>query len=216
MTILMTSPAIESEAMGDAAVTARKRGPKSTLGADPRKRIHDAALACFESRGIKATSMDDVATALGVSRPTVYYYFANKDDLVLEVVARQVKNVLDATRRRLRGKGLDRIGNAAYLTVVESRANPYVRLLVEGDFSQLVPLFLESERVLELLREFWTPLLTEGQERYGLRSDRPLDEMIEWIMFTQFSLVSSGSGFGFSDEDIRERINTYLVPALRA
>ena len=201
--------------MGEPGATTRRRGPKSALGDNPRDRIHDAALACFEKQGIKATSMDDIANALGVSRPTVYYYFASKDDLILEVVARQVEQILETTRRRVRGKGLDRVAHAAYLTVSESRANPYVRLLVDADFSQLTPLFLESERVLEILREFWTPLLTEGQERYGIRRDRSLDEMIEWIMFTQFSLVASGAGFGFSDEDIRERINAYLVPALR-
>jgi AcrR family transcriptional regulator len=201
--------------MGDAAVTARKRGPKSALGTDPRKRIHDAALACFEKQGIKATSMDDVAGALGVSRPTVYYYFASKDDLILEVVARQVQQILDTTRRRLRGKGLERIGQAAYLTVAESRANPYVRLLVDAEFSQLTPLFLESDRVLELLREFWTPLLTDAQEHHGLRTDRSVDEMIQWIMFNQFSLVASGAGFGLDDAGIRDWMFAYVIPSLR-
>ena len=201
--------------MGEGAATARKRGPKSALGSDPRERIHDAALACFEAAGIKATSMDDVASTLGVSRPTVYYYFASKDDLILEVVARQVQQILDTTRRRVRGHGLERIGHAAYLTVAESRANPYVRLLVDADFAQLTPMFLESERVLDILRDFWTPLLTEAQEQHGLRTDRPLDEMIQWIMFTQFSLVASGTGFGLDDDGIRDWMFTYLVPSLR-
>lgn len=202
--------------MGDAGATARKRGPKSALGSDPRTRIHDAALACFEAVGIKATNMDDVANALGVSRPTVYYYFASKDELILEVVARQVQQILDATRRRVRGKGLDRVAHAAYLTVAESRANPYVALLVDADFAQLTPMFLESERVLAILRDFWTPLLTEAQEHHGLRTDRPLDEMIQWIMFTQFSLVASGTGFGLDDDGIRDWMFAYLVPSLRA
>ena len=201
--------------MGEGAATARKRGPKSALGSDPRERIHDAALACFEARGIKATSMDDVATALGVSRPTVYYYFAGKDELILEVVARQVQTILDTTRRRLRGRGLERIGQAAYLTVSESRANPYVRLLVDADFAQLVPMFLESARVLEIVTDFWTPLLTEAQEQHGLRTDRSVDEMIQWIMFNQFALVSTGAGFGLDDDGIRDWMFAYLVPSLK-
>jgi AcrR family transcriptional regulator len=201
--------------MGEGAVTARKRGPKSALGSNPRERIHDAALACFESRGIKATSMDDVATALGVSRPTVYYYFASKDDLILEVVARQVQQILDTTRRRLRGKGLDRIAQAAYLTVAESRANPYVRLLVDADFSQLTPLFLESERVLEIVTEFWSPLLIDAQEHHGLRTDRSVDEMVQWIMFNQFALVATGAGFGLDDAGIRDWMFAYVIPSLR-
>lgn len=201
--------------MGDKAAVVRKRGPKSALGSDPRKRIHDAALACFESQGIKATSVDDVAVALGVSRPTVYYYFASKDALILEVVARQVQQILDTTKRRLRGKGLERIGQAAYVTVAESRANPYVRLLVDAEFSQLTPLFLESERVLDLLREFWTPLLTDAQIHHGLRTDRSVDEMIQWIMFNQFAMVASGAGFGLDDAGIRDWIFAYVVPSLR-
>jgi AcrR family transcriptional regulator len=196
--------------------TGRRRGPKSALGDDPRTRIHDAALACFEKNGIKATNMEDVAVALGVSRPTVYYYFASKDDLILEVVARQVQQILDTTRRRLRGKGLDRIAQAAYLTVSESRANPYVRLLVDVDFGQLVPMFLESERVLAIVTEFWTPLLAEAQEQHGLRTDRPLGELVQWIMFTQFALVASGTGFGLDDAGIRTWISTYVIRALRA
>lgn len=201
--------------MGDGAVTARKRGPKSALGSDPRRRIHDAALACFESRGIKTTSMDDVANALGVSRPTVYYYFAGKDELILEVVARQVQSILDHTRQRVKGRGLDRIGHAAYLTVSESRANPYVRLLVDADFAQLVPMFLESERVLQIVTEFWTPLLTEAQEQHGLRTDRSIEAMVQWIMFNQFALVASGTGFGLDDDGIKDWMFAYLVPSLR-
>lgn len=198
-----------------AAPTARKRGPKSALGDDPRQRIHDVALACFERQGIRATSMDDIASALGVSRPTVYYYFAGKDDLILEVVARQVQQILDTTRRRLRGKGLDRVAHAAYLTVAESRANAYVRLLVDTDFSQLVPLFLESERVLGIVQAFWAPLLTDAQENHGLRTDRPVDEIIQWIMFLQFSLVAAGAGFGLGDAEIRDRISTFVIGGLR-
>lgn len=201
--------------MGEGAATARKRGPKSALGSDPRKRIHDAALARFERQGIKATSMDDVAVALGVSRPTVYYYFASKDDLILEVVARQVQQILDTTKRRLRGNSLDRIAQAAYVTVAESRANPYVRLLVDAEFSQLTPLFLESERVLDLLRDFWTPLLTEAQLHHGLRTDRSVDEMIQWIMFNQFAMVASGAGFGLDDAGIRDWMFAYVLPSLR-
>ncbi|GAA0606167.1 hypothetical protein GCM10009547_05170 [Sporichthya brevicatena] len=201
--------------MGDDGSGGRKRGPKSALGNDPRTRIHDAALACFEKQGIRATNMDDVANALGVSRPTVYYYFASKDDLILEVVARQVQQILDSTRRRLRGRGLDRIAHAAYLTVAESLANPYVRLLVDAEFAQLTPMFLESERVLAILGEFWTPLLTDAQEHHGLRTDRPLDELIQWIMFAQFALVENAAGFGLDDDRIRDWMSTYVIAALR-
>ncbi|QHL88551.1 TetR family transcriptional regulator [Nibribacter ruber] len=49
-----------------------------------RERILQEALLLFFQRGIKAVSMDDVATHLGVSKKTIYKWFANKDELVYE------------------------------------------------------------------------------------------------------------------------------------
>jgi AcrR family transcriptional regulator len=57
-----------------------------------RPRDHDlkrdavvrAAAQEFNARGYHNTSLDDIATALGVTKPTVYYYVANKEQLLFE------------------------------------------------------------------------------------------------------------------------------------
>jgi AcrR family transcriptional regulator len=53
---------------------------------DQRKRKRDAVLRvaaqAFNRRGFANTSMDDVATALGVSKPTVYQYFKSKQEIL--------------------------------------------------------------------------------------------------------------------------------------
>ena len=51
---------------------------------ETQERIVRAALDCFSAQGIKKTSMDDIAQAAGVTRVTVYRYFADKRDLVRE------------------------------------------------------------------------------------------------------------------------------------
>lgn len=49
---------------------------------DPRRRaIHEAAIAQFSERGFAATSMANIAEAVGVSRPALYQYFENKGDI---------------------------------------------------------------------------------------------------------------------------------------
>src|SRR5689334_3605469 len=45
-----------------------------------------AALGLFVERGYAATRLEDVAAAAGVSRGTVYLYFANKEELFKTVV----------------------------------------------------------------------------------------------------------------------------------
>ena len=41
--------------------------------------------------GIRSVSMDDIATALGMSKKTIYQYFADKDDLVAAVVEEVIR-----------------------------------------------------------------------------------------------------------------------------
>lgn len=51
-----------------------------------RERIVAAALAGFARRGVEATSLDEVAEAVGVRKQTVLYWFRSKDALVAGVV----------------------------------------------------------------------------------------------------------------------------------
>jgi AcrR family transcriptional regulator len=58
----------------------RQRAP--TAGTDQkRERILRAAERLFHEQGYARTTLDQVAAALGVSKPFVYYYFHNKQDL---------------------------------------------------------------------------------------------------------------------------------------
>jgi AcrR family transcriptional regulator len=195
--------------------TPRKRGPKPLLGDNPRGRIHDVALACFERQGIPATSMDDVAKELGVSRPMLYYYFSTKEELLQEVVARQAGAILEDLPHRLTATGLQRVAEAAYLGLLASLENKYVRMMVDGAAAALTGNSMDAPKVLELQRSFWLPLLRHARDNHGLRTDRPLEDVMEWIIFLQFSMAASGAAFGMSQDRMRERIDAYLVPALR-
>ncbi|MFC4456226.1 TetR/AcrR family transcriptional regulator [Deinococcus sonorensis] len=65
------------------APASRRRLPS----ADRRHQILEAAAALFVQRGFEAVSMADIAGALGVSRPTIYSYFASPEavlDALLE------------------------------------------------------------------------------------------------------------------------------------
>lgn len=51
------------------------------------KKVIDAALAMVAERGVDATSMDAIAAQSGVSKATIYKHWANKDALLLEMMA---------------------------------------------------------------------------------------------------------------------------------
>lgn len=70
-------------------------------GAATRARIVDAATDLIYTHGVDRTSLDHVMAVSGVSKSQLYHYFADKDALVLEVIARQTKRVLDAQQPHL-------------------------------------------------------------------------------------------------------------------
>jgi len=61
--------------------------PHGSLGRGARERIIAAAETLFASRGINATSMNDLYVEARVSKRTLYQHFAGKDELVLAVLA---------------------------------------------------------------------------------------------------------------------------------
>src|SRR5687767_1678695 len=65
----------------------------------------------FNERGFHATSLEDVAASLGISKPTVYHYLGNKDQVLLECVTIGLQQLLEAAAaaRAEQGRGIDRL-----------------------------------------------------------------------------------------------------------
>ena len=59
---------------------------KSVEKTDLRERIVTTASRLFQAQGVKQVRMDDVARELSVSKKTLYELFADKEELLLEVV----------------------------------------------------------------------------------------------------------------------------------
>ncbi len=58
------------------------------MASDRLTEILDATYECLTRYGIRRTTMDDIATTVGVSRSAVYQYVRNKDDAVRRLVER--------------------------------------------------------------------------------------------------------------------------------
>ena len=71
-------------------------------GARPRE-LMDAALHVFAARGYKATRLEDVAAAAGVTKGTIYYYFENKEDLLLRLITSRDREVFAGLETLLSG-----------------------------------------------------------------------------------------------------------------
>src|SRR3569833_1819056 len=63
-----------------------------------REAVIRAAAHAFNLKGYHNTSLDDIAAALEVTKPTVYYYVTNKEQLLFECIVAGVEQIRAAFR----------------------------------------------------------------------------------------------------------------------
>jgi Transcriptional regulator len=73
------------------------RQPVSRADAQ-RQRVLRTSVEIFSRRGFRATSMNEIAAGVGLSKPTLYHYFRNKEELLVLIY----QDVLDESLRMAR------------------------------------------------------------------------------------------------------------------
>src|ERR1700739_976782 len=68
---------------------------------DARERILAAAERCIDRHGIRKTTMDDMPCEVGLSRPSVYRYFADRDDLLIELNIRHARALINRAHKSM-------------------------------------------------------------------------------------------------------------------
>jgi len=89
---------------------AAPRVPQQARSRRTRGRILEAAIACFEERGYDATTTAQIARRAGIGVGTLYGYFRDKRELLLELLHETVDRVADDVVRELapeRWRGAD-------------------------------------------------------------------------------------------------------------
>ena len=66
---------------------------KTDVAFERKNQIVRATVDCITRFGYHNFSMQDVAKAAGVSKGIIHYYFLNKDDLMLSVLEKVVKDI---------------------------------------------------------------------------------------------------------------------------
>ncbi|WP_232304060.1 helix-turn-helix domain-containing protein [Pseudofrankia sp. DC12] len=73
--------------------------PQSASAVPARAQILDAAAALFTEHGFAATSTRMIADKVGIRQASLYYHFATKDELLVELLSTSVRPSLDVVER---------------------------------------------------------------------------------------------------------------------
>ncbi len=90
------------------------------------ERVLDEALVAFGTRGFAATSLDDLAGEVGVTKQAILYHFDSKEQLLEAVIDRSVSELVDLYDRVTRDttSGLDRVEDVVRTTFAIAARRP--------------------------------------------------------------------------------------------
>ena len=101
----------QKASLPDHASPFRSREQKRADREAKRQAVLLAAVRMFNDRGFHATSLDDVAASLGISKPTIYHYLGNKEQVLLTCLRTGLDMLADAAveARGMAGTGAERL-----------------------------------------------------------------------------------------------------------
>jgi AcrR family transcriptional regulator len=191
------------------------RPAAATSADEARERILAAAERCIERHGIRKTTMDDVACEVGLSRPSVYRYFADRDDLLIELIIRHAWALLNRARKSIARQSslADQIVEMVLYTAEHARHDPLTRHVLDPDGTSLGKRMVASGVSERCRAEMWDPVLDAAVANNELPPRLPRSDIHLWLGDVT-KLVMRGLEDGEGDvRRYRSILRRFVVPA---
>jgi AcrR family transcriptional regulator len=196
----------DAEAPGDRA----GYGTPST-----RHAIVTSAHRVVRRYGVRRTTVEDVARAAGVSRPTIYAYFGDRQGLIDAVLLWNGHLIrLELEKRFAEAPTFaDKVVAAAVFGT--SDADP-LRIGESEPDSLALMLTTAGGPWLERAAAFWVPLVREAQEAGEVRPELDAHLAARWIARSLFALSAMSSAAPDEGElaEVRDLARTHLAGGL--
>jgi AcrR family transcriptional regulator len=196
-------------------------GRKGWAGSPPaddaqgRKRIIDTALQLVDRRGAAQTTVSDIADALGITRRTVYRYFAGTEELFTAVAEVALESFVAQTERLVADLDVtDQLVEVVAHIIERLPHEPQLVLLLANDRSNmfsramLTPdVIARCRAILQHARIDWT--------QFG-SDDRTIDELVEFLLRIIQSMIIAPPDPPRSGTELRAYLRRWIGPALAA
>ncbi len=159
--------------------------------------IMRTADSLFSEEGIREVSIDDICRKLGISKKTFYQYYAQKEDLVADVVTNNVRKKKDEFDRMVKGKDIVQILKALFSMVNRKKTMVKDKRMVKDIMKYYPETFTKhAEERGKAMHRFFVERFREGMEQGLVRSDMDVDgvQLLICIMHEGMTDYLEGSG----------------------
>lgn len=193
---------------------ARKPSTEPGPTDDARNRILTGAERCISRYGFRKTTMEDIASEVGMSRPGVYRYFSDRDDLLMELILLHARALRDRTHKHIARQAnlADQIVEGMLYVAEQARVDPVMRYLVDPEGSSLAQRIVSSRTSEILAAEFWDPFLDPAYVNHQLSRDIPRSDIYLWLSTLGLMLMR---GLDETNDPNRHRsiLRNFVAPA---
>ncbi|MFQ5535327.1 MAG: TetR/AcrR family transcriptional regulator [Sphingomonadales bacterium] len=119
------------------------------------------ATELFEKQGVKQTSMEDIANAVGIKREGIYYYFKNRREILLEIILPSSVELQRNLRNILRS---DMTSVEKLHAAIEAHLHRYDPGYLEMTVALREDHFFKEDKRLRALRSVWKGYTNDWQE----------------------------------------------------
>lgn len=146
-----------------------------------KKKIVETALQMFNSRGVRGVTMDDIASAMHISKRTLYESFANKEELLFECMM-LVRDEITNLHKRSYCTVDEPLLMAVYMVRVNAMSNFKYKHLRE-EIIRYYPEINEQFRELNTssFRQTLNQALQYAQDNHYLRPNMNIDMIVDFI-----------------------------------
>ena len=151
----------------------------------------------FSEEGIREVSIDDICRKLGISKKTFYQYYAQKEDLVADVVTNNVRKKKDEFDRMVEGKNIVQVLKALFSMVNRKKTMVKDKRMVKDIMKYYPETFTKhAEERGKAMHRFFVERFREGMEQGLVRSDMDVDgvQLLICIMHEGMTDYLDGSG----------------------
>lgn len=136
---------------------------------EAQQRLLESALTVFSEKGYEGATVREIISRAGVTRPVLYYYFENKEDLFCRLMEHWFEEIVHDMARTASGSDgvVDRLQALARDEFEQARKSPQVAQLVMQVFLSpvLQRLHLDREALWRSRFEVVRRIVAEGMER---------------------------------------------------